>query len=88
VVDCQVRRGETAVPAVFYKQVVREKDGEDETFRVLKRFPVFNAGQVGGPKLPRRAAVDAAVQATGAATGPSTRPPATASGCRTATASS
>jgi antirestriction protein ArdC len=73
--DCQVRRGETAVPVVFYKQVVREADGEDETFRVLKWFPVFNAGQVDGwqpppapdgPELPRLAAVDAAVLATGA----------------------
>lgn len=73
--DCQVRRGETAVPVVFYKQVVREADGEDETFRVLKWFPVFNAGQVDGwqpppaldsPALPRLAAVDAAVLATGA----------------------
>jgi antirestriction protein ArdC len=73
--ECQVRRGETAVPVVFYKQVVREEDGEDETFRVLKWFPVFNVGQVDGwqpppapdsPALPRLAAVDAAVLATGA----------------------
>ena len=63
------------MPVVFYKQVVRETDGEDETFRVLKWFPVCNAGQVDGwqpppapdgPELPRLAAVDAAVLATGA----------------------
>jgi antirestriction protein ArdC len=73
--DCQVRRGETAVPVIFYKPIVRENgDGDEEAFRVLKWFPVFNADQVDGwtpptpqgDPLPRLSAVDAVVAATGA----------------------
>ncbi len=72
---CQVRRGETATPVVFYKAVAREReDGEEDSYRVLRWFPVFNVDQVEGfapsdelgPALPRLADVDDFVRSTGA----------------------
>src|SRR6056297_1584167 len=48
-VGAQVRKGEKASVIIFYKQVTKETEaGEDETFRVLKWFTVFNANQVEG----------------------------------------
>lgn len=49
----QVRRGERASIAVFYKSYARGDDEEDRTARrVLKSYPVFNADQCDG--LPER----------------------------------
>lgn len=78
--DAQVRKGATATPVVFYKQITKAGDNEattgetETTYRVLKWFPVFNANQVDGfspaapigPALPRLEDIDAAVRATGA----------------------
>ena len=71
-----VRKGEKASVVIFYKQITKEaEDGEDETYRVLKWFSVFNATQVEGwepPELPpadpfdQIEAVEWAVSATGA----------------------
>jgi antirestriction protein ArdC len=71
-----VQKGQKSTPVIFYKQVTRESvDGEDESYRVLKYFNVFNADQVDGTDLPtlsdsaepveRIAAVDAVIAKTG-----------------------
>ena len=72
----QVRKGEKSTPVIFYKQVRKEgADGEEETYRVLKSFPAFNADQVDGWDAPqprqadvfeRLEDVEHAVSATGA----------------------
>lgn len=72
----QVRKGEHSTPIVFYRQVTREdEDGEDESYRLLKWYSVFNADQVDGwsppappdgPSMPQFETVEAAVAATGA----------------------
>jgi len=76
-VGANVRKGEKASVIIFYKQVTKETGaGEDETFRVLKWFNVFNANQVDGwatldlatvAPMKRIDAVEAAVAATRAA---------------------
>ena len=44
-----VQKGQKSSAVIFYKQVMTERiDGENETYRVLKYFNVFNAGQVDG----------------------------------------
>jgi antirestriction protein ArdC len=54
----QVRKGEKSTIAIFYKSYTKEVDGaeagetSEETRRVLKAYPVFNADQVEG--LPER----------------------------------
>ena len=54
----QVRKGEKSTIAIFYKSYVKEMESGDagepgeETRRVLKAYPVFNADQVDG--LPER----------------------------------
>lgn len=44
-IGAQVRKGEKSSLIVFYKQVTTE---EDDTYRVLKHYTVFNADQVDG----------------------------------------
>ncbi|AXI40712.1 peptidase [Sulfitobacter sp. SK011] len=71
-----VQKGQKSTPVIFYKQVTRERaDGEDESYRVLKYFNVFNADQVDGYDLPaltgsaepveRIAVIDAMIAKTG-----------------------
>lgn len=71
-----VQKGQKSTPVVFYKQVTKERaNGEDETYRVLKYFNVFNADQVDGHDPPalvvstepveRIAVVDAVIATTG-----------------------
>jgi antirestriction protein ArdC len=44
-----VQKGQKSTAVIFYKQVTRKRtDDENETYRVLKYFNVFNAGQVDG----------------------------------------
>lgn len=56
--DAQVKKGEKATIAVFYKSYTREVEAPDtgemneESRRVLKAYPVFNADQIDG--LPER----------------------------------
>lgn len=78
----QVRKGESAAPIVFYRELEKAKDGADpadpestETIRMARGYWVFAAEQVDGFSLPgalppdqidRIAAADAYVTATGA----------------------
>ena len=62
----QVRKGEKSTIAIFYKSYVKEVESGDagepgeETRRVLKAYPVFNADQVDG--LPTRFHPAAAIE--------------------------
>lgn len=62
----QVRKGEKSTIAIFYRSYVREVEREEsgepgeETRRVLKAYPVFNADQVDG--LPTRFHPAAAIE--------------------------
>ena len=72
-----VQKGQKSTAVIFYKQVTRDRtDGEDETYRVLKYFNVFNADQVDGYDPPalagsaepvdRIAVIDAVIAKAGA----------------------
>ena len=72
-----VQKGQKSTPVIFYKQITKERaNGEDESYRVLKYFNVFNEDQVDGYEPPassdsaesveRIAAIDAVITKTGA----------------------
>ncbi|MCC5986026.1 MAG: DUF1738 domain-containing protein [Rhodobacteraceae bacterium] len=79
-IGAQVRKGEKSTPVVFYKQVVKraesDEDEDAETIRILKYSTAFNADQVDGwqppdaaastPPLERLEAVDTIIAGTGA----------------------
>lgn len=76
-VGAQVRKGERASVIVFYKSITKtNEEGEDESYRLLKYYTVFNACQVDGwatgtatvdtPLFERLEEVENAIAATGA----------------------